>query len=285
MPVDGAEGFAGDVPDGDCVGVRTPGDVAPGRLLVAHGGVGPGPAGGPCAARRPPRAPAPDGGGGRGGSARPARRPASRRRSIRTRAPGCRHALDRRQRGAVGHLAQRAQPAEARARGQQHRGAEQHGRCQCGHSRGLRGLPSPVRGQLHRVMVERSPSGRTDHPARRRRRSLARSLTLALVGLTIVLALAAAAGIGGIYSARQDYEDSLARAYSLEAASASPVLGRRGGAGGAPGPRPQRAPGCAAGRGPPTGTAPAAPGRWRRATRPASGWWTAPWRARSGSCA
>ena len=36
-----------------------------------------------------------------------------------------------------------------------------------------------------------------------------------------MLALAAAAGIGGIYSARQDYEDALARAYSLEAASSA----------------------------------------------------------------
>ena len=71
-------------------------------------------------------------------------------------------------------------------------------------------------------MVERrnqeSKGGRKPPP---RRRSLARSLTVALVGLTLVLALAAAAGIGGIYSARQDYEDALARAYSLEAASSA----------------------------------------------------------------
>jgi len=68
-------------------------------------------------------------------------------------------------------------------------------------------------------MVERTASTDTD-PAPRRR-SLARSLTIALVGLTVVLALAAAAGIGGIYSARQDYEDALARTYSLEAASSA----------------------------------------------------------------
>lgn len=49
---------------------------------------------------------------------------------------------------------------------------------------------------------------------------LASTLTLALVGLTVALALIAALGIGNLYSARQDYEDSLARTYELEAASA-----------------------------------------------------------------
>ncbi|HYI35720.1 MAG TPA: ATP-binding protein [Thermoleophilaceae bacterium] len=68
-------------------------------------------------------------------------------------------------------------------------------------------------------MVEPQQSPRSK-PARRRP-SLARSLTAALVGLTLVLAFAAAAGIGGIYSARQDYEDTLARAYALESASSS----------------------------------------------------------------
>ena len=70
-------------------------------------------------------------------------------------------------------------------------------------------------------MVEPRQNKRGSSSAPRRRRSLARSLTAALVGLTLVLALAAAAGIGGIYSARQDYEDALAGAYSLEAASSA----------------------------------------------------------------
>jgi signal transduction histidine kinase/DNA-binding response OmpR family regulator/HAMP domain-containing protein len=55
--------------------------------------------------------------------------------------------------------------------------------------------------------------------APRRRLSLAPTLTLALVGLTLVLALIAGVGIGSIYSARQSYENSLARAYELEASS------------------------------------------------------------------
>lgn len=49
---------------------------------------------------------------------------------------------------------------------------------------------------------------------------LASTLTLALVGLTVALALIAALGIGNLYSARQNYEDALARTYELEAASA-----------------------------------------------------------------
>ena len=57
--------------------------------------------------------------------------------------------------------------------------------------------------------------------ARRPRPSLARTLTLSLVGLVLVLALIAATAIGSIYGARQDYEDSLARAYELESASSS----------------------------------------------------------------
>jgi signal transduction histidine kinase/CheY-like chemotaxis protein/PAS domain-containing protein len=52
-----------------------------------------------------------------------------------------------------------------------------------------------------------------------RRLALAPTLTLALVGLTLVLALIAGLGIGSIYSARQDYEDALARAYELESSS------------------------------------------------------------------
>ena len=49
---------------------------------------------------------------------------------------------------------------------------------------------------------------------------LASTLTLALVGLTVALALIAALGIANLYSARQDYEDALARTYELETVSA-----------------------------------------------------------------
>jgi signal transduction histidine kinase/CheY-like chemotaxis protein len=49
---------------------------------------------------------------------------------------------------------------------------------------------------------------------------LASSLTLALVGLTVALALIAALGIGNLYSARQSYENALAQTYELEVASA-----------------------------------------------------------------
>ncbi len=49
---------------------------------------------------------------------------------------------------------------------------------------------------------------------------LASSLTLALVGLTVALGLIAALGIGNLYSARQNYENALAKTYELEVASA-----------------------------------------------------------------
>ena len=52
-----------------------------------------------------------------------------------------------------------------------------------------------------------------------RRLPLAPTLTLSLLGLTLVLALVAALGIGNLYEARQDYEDALARTYELESAS------------------------------------------------------------------
>ncbi len=70
-------------------------------------------------------------------------------------------------------------------------------------------------------MVERHGRGGSGRRAGRGRPSLARTLTFALLGLVLVLALIAAAGIGGIYSARQDYEDSLARSYELETASSA----------------------------------------------------------------
>jgi len=53
------------------------------------------------------------------------------------------------------------------------------------------------------------------------RLSIARSLRLALVGLTIVLAAVAALGVAGLYSARQGYEDTLARTSSLSTAAAN----------------------------------------------------------------
>ncbi len=72
-------------------------------------------------------------------------------------------------------------------------------------------------------MVERAESPRGSRPAKSpgvlARLPLAPTLTLALVGLTLVLALIAALGIGNLYSARQDYEDTLARTYELESAS------------------------------------------------------------------
>ena len=53
------------------------------------------------------------------------------------------------------------------------------------------------------------------------RLSIARSLRLALIGLTIALALVAALGIAGIYSARQRYENVLAQSSDLATAVAN----------------------------------------------------------------
>ncbi|MDP1847491.1 MAG: ATP-binding protein [Solirubrobacteraceae bacterium] len=58
----------------------------------------------------------------------------------------------------------------------------------------------------------RDPSGR---------RSIAGTLQLSLLGLTVVLAVIGAIGIGALYQARQDYEDELAQASALEVASAN----------------------------------------------------------------
>ena len=55
------------------------------------------------------------------------------------------------------------------------------------------------------------------------RLSLGRTIRLALVGVTLLLAAIAAVGIGNLYSVRQDYEDDLATAYELES-SASALL-------------------------------------------------------------
>ncbi|MDX6666474.1 MAG: hypothetical protein QOG68_2680, partial [Solirubrobacteraceae bacterium] len=51
------------------------------------------------------------------------------------------------------------------------------------------------------------------------RLTLARSLRLALLGLTVVLAAVAAGGVAFLYSTRQTYEDRLAEAYQLQTAA------------------------------------------------------------------
>src|SRR5205085_4158860 len=52
-----------------------------------------------------------------------------------------------------------------------------------------------------------------------RRLSLARSFRLALLGLTLTLAVLAGAGVARLYDARQHYEDQLGEAYALEASA------------------------------------------------------------------
>lgn len=49
--------------------------------------------------------------------------------------------------------------------------------------------------------------------------SIGRTLQFALLGTTVLLAFIAALGVGGLYDARQDYEDRLASAYELESAA------------------------------------------------------------------
>lgn len=49
--------------------------------------------------------------------------------------------------------------------------------------------------------------------------SIGRTLQLALLGTTLLLAFIAALGVGSLYDARQEYEDQLASAYELEAAT------------------------------------------------------------------
>ncbi|MBW3608800.1 MAG: HAMP domain-containing protein [Actinobacteria bacterium] len=53
------------------------------------------------------------------------------------------------------------------------------------------------------------------------RRSIAGTLQLALLGLTIVLAVIGAVGIAALYDARQDYEDELVEAAAVEIAAAN----------------------------------------------------------------
>ncbi len=54
-----------------------------------------------------------------------------------------------------------------------------------------------------------------------RRRSIARTLQIALLGLTIGLAVIGAVGIAALFNARQDYEDSLTQTTVLEVAAAN----------------------------------------------------------------
>jgi signal transduction histidine kinase/CheY-like chemotaxis protein/HAMP domain-containing protein len=52
-----------------------------------------------------------------------------------------------------------------------------------------------------------------------RRLSIARSVRTALLGLTVVLTMIAAFGVGALYESRQDYEDELSDALSLQASA------------------------------------------------------------------
>src|SRR3954454_25005013 len=52
-----------------------------------------------------------------------------------------------------------------------------------------------------------------------RRLSIARSVQLALLGLTIALTAIAGFGVGALYSSRQAYEDRLAHAFEVKAAA------------------------------------------------------------------
>ncbi len=56
-----------------------------------------------------------------------------------------------------------------------------------------------------------------------KRLSIARSLRLALIGLTLVLAVVAALGVSSLYGARQQYENTLAQSSSLATAAANLV--------------------------------------------------------------
>src|SRR3954468_23734847 len=66
-----------------------------------------------------------------------------------------------------------------------------------------------------RARASRSPGTVT----RVRRLSIARSVQLALLGLTIALTAIAGFGVATLYSSRQHYEDQLAHAYEVKAAS------------------------------------------------------------------
>jgi signal transduction histidine kinase/CheY-like chemotaxis protein/HAMP domain-containing protein len=62
---------------------------------------------------------------------------------------------------------------------------------------------------------------RSDSFALVRRLSIARSLRLALLGLSVALAVVAALGVAALYNARQHYEDEQGRAYELQVAGSN----------------------------------------------------------------
>ncbi|MGI8749054.1 MAG: ATP-binding protein [Thermoleophilaceae bacterium] len=129
--------------------------------------------------------------------------------------------LGRRYRRSGGDLAQRPETPQSTTGGQQHGRDQEHRGRQRRRPYGPGGLSPPVADELHPTMVDNRARPGGDRRGKRARPSLARTLTFSLVGLVLVLALIAATAIGGIYGARQDYEDSLARTYELESASSA----------------------------------------------------------------
>ena len=127
----------------------------------------------------------------------------------------------------AGHeLAERAQPTDAAGLGQDDRECrdDRHG-----HERGDEPCPEkladPPADEIHPI-DHRSRRGRCTAAtgAARvspRRRSIARTLRVALLGLAIVLAVIGAIGIAALYDARQQYEDSLSATSALEVAAAN----------------------------------------------------------------
>ncbi|HEV2776054.1 MAG TPA: HAMP domain-containing protein, partial [Solirubrobacteraceae bacterium] len=111
-------------------------------------------------------------------------------------------------------LAERAEAAEAA-------GADEHDdeRRDDRHGHEGRGRPGPQElAQPCADKVHDSMIGLRDATGKR---SIAGTLQLALLGLTIVLAIIGAIGIGALYEARQDYENELAQASALEVAAAN----------------------------------------------------------------
>src|SRR5207302_5251135 len=110
---------------------------------------------------------------------------------------------------------------------------EHRGRDDQGGARGAVELPPPYPDQAHARMVAprltppaHSPgaiTARSPHLELRcmQRLSIARSLRLALVAMTLALALVAALGIAGLYNARERYENRLIQISSLATADAN----------------------------------------------------------------
>src|SRR3954466_7722265 len=98
-----------------------------------------------------------------------------------------------------------------------------------------------------------------------RRLTIARSFRLALLGLTLTLAVLAGAGVARLYDARQRYEDRLGEGYARGASARRGLAG--GGRGG--GRRPAAAPRGVSRRGRPSGRRGAPPPRRRPAPAPA----------------